>query len=150
MADYLVYWRGLWDNHSHWSGPLNDWWTKDRALYNGIAYGDSLWVVSSAGPVKPNEWRLVTRLVVAKQGIRRGVSKYGPYYLRGRPSRGQGFDLAEQPDLAAVLRLLRFDSGKRIRTAGAPIGKLLQKPRRLAPADILLLEDYAASLRAVR
>ena len=146
MADYLVYWHGLWEDHGEWSGSLKDWWTRDPDLYHGVGRGDSLWVVSSGGPKRATEWRLVSRIVVAQHEVRMNGSKYGKYHLIGSPRRRVGFDLEVQPDFAAILRLLRFASGRRITIAGARVGKLLQKPRRLAPPDTALLEDYAKCL----
>jgi hypothetical protein len=148
MADYLVYWQSFWDaDRSAWEGPLKEWWSRDTGLFNGAGHGDTLWVVTTAGETAPSEWRLLSAVrLLRKEAAAEKHPRYGQYHFIGDGRRSLGFDISAQPDFAAVLRLVRFDSGRRITRVGRPIGQLLQKPRRLAAADSVLLAEYASTL----
>ena len=145
MADYLVYWKSFWEDCREGDADLSDWWSRDKALYNGIGLGDTLWLVVTGGSEFPDEWRLMSALRLRRKSVER-TSRYGQYHFLCDARASQSFRIARQPDLAAILRLLEFASGKGLRVARRNVGQRLQKPRRLTPADSALLSEYADTL----
>jgi hypothetical protein len=150
MADFLVYWKGFWDDtDGDLAGIDEGWYTKNESLYKDAGPGDVLWVVISGGPAAPEEWRLLQRVVVLRRDSARATSKYGPYHLIPDDERSAIYDPKHQPDLAPTLKKLMFTTKKQIAAEGALIGRTLQVARKLASVDRSVLEEYAAKLVTV-
>ncbi len=146
MADYLVYWKFFWKNVTNVADIGGDWASTSKSLYSQVQKGDRLWVVVSAGTSAPAEWRLLQRLVVERR--RQKATEWGDYYMAGRPGSGAIYKLDPQPDFAAILRLLSFAGGRRIRVKGGKIGNALQTHgyRKLSERDAEVLLAYSATL----
>jgi hypothetical protein len=146
MADYLVYWQGFWKDSGDPGWASGDWSTKSRHLYRTVKKGDRLWVVVTGGPVAPAEWRLLESIRVSRRSLK--ATPWGPYHVIGRKPGSSVYDPKSQPDLAAILRLMSFSGGRRIRVKGGAIGKTLQTRgfRSLSEKDGDLLAAYAATL----
>jgi hypothetical protein len=150
MADYLVYWQSFWEDCGEKKRHGADWYTRDRDLYSKIRSGDALWIVANGGEHSHHEWRLLGKTVIEKRGESRSRTKWGRYELIGDASRCSSYSIGPQPDLAAILRLLQFESGRPIRLLGAKIGQAIQKYRPLSSRDTFILDEYARTLRKVR
>jgi hypothetical protein len=147
MADYLTYWKQYWDTRRPRGDRAGNWATTSVAFYKRARKFDGIWIVVNGGPASPQEWRLLEYFAVATH--RMAQTPNGRYNLVGKPGSRIQMRLEEQPDLAAVLRLLRFRGGKPIRVRGAAIGKSLQSNgfRQLSEKDADLLHAYAATIR---
>ncbi len=148
MANYLVYWRGYWGDVAH-QGIDFRWNTRNDAFFRRVRLEDHIWVVVSGGSDKPDEWRLLQRIVVADKGQNLPGHQYGHNRIEGDETGSQVYDLTSQPDLTPVLHEMEFDSGRRITSDGAKIGQSLQSIRTLTPEDARRLAEHAATLRAV-
>ncbi len=151
MADCLVYYKDYWID-----GDFTDnWYTRQEHWYRQAETGDCLWVVVSAGPQDPGEWRLLQKLVIKEVGYieeldYRTPSEWGrPYHAACDLDQSQFYDIEAQPDFAPILKQLNFASNKPIKASGALIGRTIQSNRPLSDNDIETLEDYARKLRAV-
>jgi hypothetical protein len=147
MADYLAYWQTYWDDYPKLR-PLDfDWYTNDARFHAAVQPGDTIWVVVSAGPDLPSEWRLLQRVEVLRPDPAEVVSRYGKFHVYADTSRSEAFDLRGQQDLTPLLKRLEFKSGKSIAYDGNKIGQAIQRPRGLASADRELLQSYTAKIR---
>jgi hypothetical protein len=146
MADYLVYWKTYKIGESVPSFAGGSWATTSKAFYSRVRKGDRIWVVVTAGKRAPKEWRLLAQFTVEKRGT--GKTPYGELQMYARAGSSRAYKLDPQPDLAAILRLLSFRGGKRIRVKGGAIGNALQSNgyRALSEKDADVLMAYAATL----
>jgi len=145
MADFLVYWKYFWRTTREDPNAVGDYWhTARESFFKQIKPGDRIWVVVTGGEGRPNQWRLLQRIVVRRKGTNLGSD--WPYEVVGDKQENQRFDTGSQTDLSAVLRRLEFASGNRIRFRGAKIGKTLQSPRRLSERDGHVLLKYSRQL----
>ena len=149
MANYLVYWKGFWDDVDDVINVENDWSTRNQSLYNKVKSGDNLWVVVSGGPSHQNEWGLLQRIVVDAANPKPQRSKYGSFHIIGDTEKSQVFDPDSQGDFSALLNKLQFDPAKPIVFEGRKIGQSIQSPRKLTEKDVILLTKYTKQLQAI-
>lgn len=126
-----------------------NWSTHSQVFYKTVKRKDVMWIVFPAGKEAPTEWRLIERIAVAHPDPKRKFSKWGQYHIIGDKRHSQTFSLSMQPDFTAILWLLKFASGKRIKLLGRRIGQALQSRgfRALAESDVILLDEYAKLLK---
>jgi hypothetical protein len=150
MSHYLVYWQSYWEDIKEGYKPSGNHTSDSNKMHNAVRRGDWLWVVISGGNEAPDEWRLIERICVQAVDPKPSPMKWGKWHFKGNKSRSQIFSINSQPDLTAILWLLTFASGKRIKFKGKKIGQALQANgfRPLSDRDGILLEDYARTLKA--
>ena len=145
MSDCLVYWKLFWDEPlEEQQKPRLEWYTNDPYFHGKVNIGDSLWVVVTGGPTRPNEWRLLNRVVIKQLNV--AQSKWGKYHAIGDSLKSQRFNILRQDDLSPVLRELDFLSGKKIRGQGRKIGQELQAIRPLSRIGARISENYTSKL----
>jgi len=146
MADYLVYWKSYWKDIVEPAGITPDWSSNSRAFYTRVKKGDRLWVLVSGGESSPQEWRLLHCILVERRSLK--ATKWGRYRLLGTRASSALYKLEPQPDFAAIMRLLSFAGGHRIKVKGKAIGKALQTRgfRPLSEKDADLLLAYSSTL----
>jgi hypothetical protein len=147
MTDYLLYWKTFWfDVDEDFSNVEHDWHTNNKDFYNNVEKEDILWVVTNGGIQAPNEWRLISRSVVAGRDpivVRRN---HFFYHIVGDEERSVFFDPTWQDDFAPILKQLNFKSGSRVKVSGKLIGRTLQIARRLTDKDVEIILNYARTL----
>ena len=150
MSAYLSYWQDFWSAHGNPRRitPL-DWATESKSLYRSLQLGDTIWGVISGPKGHETEWRLLLKVVVKEK--QEYQTAYGPYYITGDPRSSVVFDIDIQPDFAAIMWVLDFKTGRRLRFVGKKIGQALQARggRKLAHRDLALLEEYAEALTEI-
>lgn len=149
MAHYLVYWQTFKQDHENpYAHVTPAWYTNEKGFHEKVRKDDNIWVVVSGGEKTPDEWCLIQRFVVAKVNSEPEKSKTGYYKIIGLKKGNQVFDIQQQPDFTAILWMLEFSTGKRIKYLGQKIGQSLQTHghRTLTENDVLLLEKYAKQL----
>jgi hypothetical protein len=150
MSHYLVYRQSYWEDYTEGYRPDSNHTTDSKKMHNAVRRGDWLWVVISGGIKAPEEWRLIERIYVQDVDPKPSPMKWGKWHFKGNKSRSQIFSVISQPDLTAILWLLTFASGKRIKFKGKKIGQALQANgfRPLSEHDCILLEEYGRTLKA--
>ena len=150
MSHYLVYWQSYWEDIKEGYKPSGNHTSDSNKMHNTVRRGDWLWVVISGGTEAPEEWRLIERIHVQDVDPKPSPMKWGRWHFRGNKSQSQIFSITSQPDLTAVLWLLTFATGKRIKFKGKKIGQALQANgfRPLSEQDCILLEEYGRTLKA--
>ena len=149
MTHYLVYWQTYWQDEENGSAQVTPaWYTDNKKFHDRLEKNDNLWVVVSGGEKAPDEWRLIQRFIVSKVNPGQVKSKWGRYEIIGYRKGNQVFDIEQQPDFTAILWMLEFSTGKRIKYLGQKIGQSLQTHghRTLTESDVLLLEKYVNNL----
>jgi hypothetical protein len=145
MTNYLLYWKTFWAEVDDFRESNHDWHTDNWNFFNNVEEGDVFWVIINGGPEAPDEWRLISRSVVAmKDPIINTRSRR--YHIIADDEGSTLFDPTWQGDLAPILKQLTFQSNKRIKRNGKLIGRTLQIARRLTEEDITILHEYARSL----
>ena len=149
MSQYLVYWQSYWEDTKEGYKPNSNHTSDSKKMHNTVRRGDWLWVVISGGINSPEEWRLIERIYVQVVDPKPSPMKWGKWHFKGNKSRSQIFAITSQPDLTAILWLLTFATGKRIKFKGKKIGQALQANgfRPLSEHDSILLEEYARTLK---
>ena len=149
MSHYLVYWQSYWEDTKEGYKPDSNHTTDSKKMHNTVRRGDWLWVVISGGVEAPEEWRLIERIYVQVVDPKPSPMKWGKWHFKGNKSRSQVFSPVSQPDMTAILWLLTFASGRRIKFKGKKIGQALQANgfRPLSEHDCILLEEYARTLK---
>ena len=150
MSHYLVYWQSYWEDIKEGYKPSGNHTSDSKKMHNTVRRGDWLWVVISGGSNAPEEWRLIERISVQVVEPKPSPMKWGKWHFKGNRSRSQVFSIGSQPDMTAILWLLTFASGRRIKFKGKKIGQALQANgfRPLSEQDSILLEEYARTLRS--
>ena len=150
MTNYLVYWKTYWEDVKEGSlgGVTPYWYTDNKNFRDKIRKSDRLWVLVTGGDGAPNEWRLIQSFFVSNVNPKKMETKWGKYEIIGLRKDNHGFKIDRQPDFTAILWLLEFSTGKRIKTLGQKIGQSLQTHghRTLTERDVVLLENYAKRL----
>jgi hypothetical protein len=150
MKEYLVYWKYYWSDEPDEPGYFG-WACANERLYDAVEPGDVFWVVVTGGPKHLGEWRLLERIVVkSKRDAPDEDVGYGRFIFEGDAKQTERFRPAALPDFAPVLRSLEFHSGKAIELDGSLIGRAIQSPRRLAPADSKRIRQYLAAAKPRR
>jgi hypothetical protein len=145
MPDYLVYWKRFWKDGGHEAPNLDYFWhTSWKPLPYQVQPNDRLWVLTTGGRRRPTEWRLLQRLSV--QNIVPTPRGAYAFKIIGDDKKSQTFDFENERDIAALLRRLKFRSGRRITGKGLDIGVSLRLPRALAGSDSVLLDHYCRTL----
>ncbi len=146
MTQYLVYWKTYWQSLQDGRGETTaNWSTDSESFWLNLRKNDKIWVVISGGESAPDEWRLLQKFVVVKPNPNLLITPWGKYGIIGSPKENQVFDINQQPDMTAILWMLKFSTGKRITVLGQKIGQSLQTHghRTLSEEDVILLENYA-------
>lgn len=144
MADCLVYWKVYWEQRKQPDAFIPDWYTRYKYFPNQVDIGDNLWVVVWGGEDHPDKWRLIQRI-----SVKDVVFNNGEFHAKGDVKNSQTFDVKNQSDLTPILRKLNFASGKRITARGKLIGRSIQRSRPLSDSDVILLEQYAKTLKTI-
>lgn len=155
MADYLLYWRGYWDDMGNVQPATiveigHGWFTKNESLYRKVKSGDNLWVVVSGGPQHPDEWRLLQCIRVDIANPKPQQSQYGSFHIVGDKRVSRLYLLKGQPDFSDTLRKFQFVTAKPIKAEGKLIGQSIQSPRELTQEDVVLMEIYCKQLKIDR
>ena len=151
MPDYLVYWKGFWEDTGGDLDEVNHrWYSKNDALHKNIRPGDILWVVVAAGADAPGEWRILQRIRVHGTDLVFDSSRYGPYRIIADEQRSQLFDINQQTDFAGLLRQIDFSSGKRVDAVGALIGRSIQSARAISPSSSPMMDRETKKLKLWR
>jgi hypothetical protein len=149
MTHYLVYYREYWDDIEQGYQPSQNWSSNSIKLYKTVKPRDTLWAVVSGNSEFPDQWFLLERIHITHIERQPSSDRWGKYHIIGEKNKSQLFSLQAQPDFTAILWLLRFASGKRIKMLGRRIGLALQSNgfRPLAESDAVLLEEYVQILK---
>ncbi len=152
MSHFLVYWHQYWKDQKERIPITVNWSTSSKKMHNTVRSGDWLWVIVSAGEMRPDEWKLLQVIKVHENEQKPKSSRWGRWHFKGDKKRSKTFSLRTQPDIAAILRLLSFATGKRIEFKGKKIGQALQSHgfRALSEEDAILLNKYARTLKLIR
>jgi hypothetical protein len=152
MTHYLVYYREYWDDFEQGYQPSQNWSSNSVKMYKTVKPRDTFWVVVSGGSDAPDRWFLLERIHIARIERQPTPDRWGKYLITGDKNKSQLFSLRAQPDFTAILWLLKFASGKRIKILGRRIGLALQSNgfRSLAESDAVLLEDYVRILKLAK
>ncbi len=113
--------------------------SRDRYLQDLVGDGGTLWIIVSRR--KPDGGRLMSlafRLENCKSRTYPEKGQFGKYAVVGNPHASTLFAVN---DARYLLMSLRFEPFRPIRNASV-IGQSIQRPRRLNPDDVKLLEDY--------
>jgi hypothetical protein len=149
MAHYLVYYKKYWDDKKAGYRLTPYWTTNSKAFYKSVSPNDCIWVVASGDVGTEDIWYLLGQIQVSHPEPKPSITKWGKYHIVGAKKLTRFFlPDKSQPDFTAILWLLKFASGKRIRLTGRRIGQTLQSHgfRRLADSDASLLQEYARTL----
>ena len=149
MSHYLVYWQTYWDEINEGYRPGPQYNSDSEMMYKTVKRGDWLWVVILGRSHTENEWRLIERINVANVYPNPARPNWRKWHFEGNKKRSQVFSFDSQPDLTALLWLLTFASGKRIKYKGKKIGQTLQSHgfRLISERDVILFEEYARTLK---
>ena len=146
MADFLIYWKGFWNDIQDGNSDFDEkWHTEQKHFYKKVQSGDILWLIVFGGNLHSDEWRLISQICVEKKDI--NSEKEKPYGIFGNKEKSQKFNVEYQSDFTPILHKLEFESGKKITKEGRIIGQNIQQIRDLTETDSLLLKDYSASLK---
>src|SRR5436190_1577459 len=126
MTHYLTYWKEYWNDREEGYDVNPGWTTDSDAMHRTVKAGDSIWAVTRDEGETTSEWRLIFRVVVQNVDPKPSKTKWGRWHFKGDRKNSKRYSLRNQPDFTAILWLLRFASGNRIKVTGSQIGQALQ------------------------
>jgi hypothetical protein len=147
MSHFLAYLQHYWEDLKHPAKVIPGWGTKSDYVHRMVKPGDVIWVVTRGGPGHEDEWRLLQKVVVARNWYDTERKDNFRYRVAEDEAFSAVYDPTDQGDLTPLLHKLDFASGKRIMASGGKIGQSLQTVRPVTSHSGTLLEAYAAKLR---
>ena len=147
MSHFLAYLQHDREDVKHPANVNPGWGTQTEYVHQMVEPGDTIWVVTRGGPGHEQAWRLLQKVVVARNWYDTERKDNFRYRVAEDEALSAVYDPEDQTDLTPLLHKLDFASGKRITASGAKIGQSLQTVRPLTWHSGGLLEAYAAKLR---